>query len=105
MISIKLDEDLPYELVGVMQAKGFDVSNVRLQGWTGRPDKALLAGIQAEGRWLLTADKGFSDIRRYTRGLITESCFFDQTEKAAEPMCIWPAFLRIGLIWKRLVAR
>jgi predicted nuclease of predicted toxin-antitoxin system len=31
----------------------------------GKPEAALWAQIQAEGRCLITADKGFADLRRY----------------------------------------
>ncbi len=68
MIAIKLDEDLPNDLVEILAALKMDVTSVRLQGWTGRPDEQLFRDIQGEGRWLLTADKGFSDIRRYRPG-------------------------------------
>ena len=68
MIAAKLDEDLSEDLVGLFQAHGFNVTSVRLQGWTGWPDGQVFDGVRKEGRWLFTADKGFSDIRTYAPG-------------------------------------
>ena len=68
MIAVKLDEDLPHELLDLLKARGIDSVNVYQQGWTGRPDDWILSKIQAESRWLFTADKGFADIRRYAPG-------------------------------------
>jgi predicted nuclease of predicted toxin-antitoxin system len=68
VIAIKVDEDLPEDLVDLLRGRGLDAISVRTQGWSGRPDDQVLADIQGEGRWLLTADKGFSDVRRYAPG-------------------------------------
>jgi predicted nuclease of predicted toxin-antitoxin system len=68
VIAVKLDEDLPNDLIELLAARNMDVTSVRLQGWTGRPDHQLFADIQPERRWLFTADKGFADIRRYRPG-------------------------------------
>jgi hypothetical protein len=38
------------------------------QGWQGTPDNILWSLIQSERRWLITADKGFADLRRYPPG-------------------------------------
>jgi Domain of unknown function (DUF5615) len=38
------------------------------QGWQGTPDNTLWSLIQSERRWLITADKGFADLRRYPPG-------------------------------------
>jgi hypothetical protein len=38
------------------------------QGLQGTPDNPLLSLIQSESRWLITADKGFADLRRYPPG-------------------------------------
>jgi hypothetical protein len=38
------------------------------QGWQGTPDNILWSSIQSERRWLITADKGFADLRRYPPG-------------------------------------
>jgi hypothetical protein len=38
------------------------------QGWQGTPDNILWSLIQNERRWLITADKGFADLRKYPPG-------------------------------------
>jgi len=66
--SIKVDEDLPPAVAQAFRQAGHDVSTVLEQGWSGCPDDVLLARIRAEGRWLLTADRGFADVRQYPPG-------------------------------------
>lgn len=68
MIRAKIDEDLPRDLVEILAGAGIDGLTVHQQGWAGRPDDILFQGIQPEGRWLFTADKGFGDIRRFPPG-------------------------------------
>ncbi len=68
MTRVKVDEDLSEAVVEFLTRRGFDAVSVRAQGWSGWPDDRVLAGVQSEGRWLFTADKGFGDIRRYAPG-------------------------------------
>jgi predicted nuclease of predicted toxin-antitoxin system len=65
---IKIDEDLPRHIAKVLIADGHDAITVLDQGWRGLPDGILWQRIQAERRWLLTADKAFADLRRYPPG-------------------------------------
>ncbi|HXV99476.1 MAG TPA: DUF5615 family PIN-like protein [Anaerolineae bacterium] len=65
---IKVDEDLPTMVVQTLQDKGYEVSGVVEQGMGGWKDPLLWQAIQAEGRFLITADKGFADIRTYSPG-------------------------------------
>ena len=60
---VKVDEDLPAEVAELCAAAGYPATTVRAQGWSGLQDAPLWARIQAEGRWLVTADKGFGDVR------------------------------------------
>ena len=39
-----------------------------MQGWRGLTDRELRRRIQAERRWIVTADKVFADLRRYPPG-------------------------------------
>lgn len=48
-----------------MRAAGHDADTVFDEGLTGSPDSAIMARVQAEGRALLTLDKGIADIRAY----------------------------------------
>jgi predicted nuclease of predicted toxin-antitoxin system len=52
----------------MLNARGHDASTVLEQGWKGTSDEILWQRIQAEARWLITADKGFADLRRYPPG-------------------------------------
>ena len=65
---VKVDEDLPRQIAGLLVARGHDATTVAEQGWQGTPDDILWSRIQNERRWLMTADKGFADLRRYPPG-------------------------------------
>jgi predicted nuclease of predicted toxin-antitoxin system len=65
---LKVDEDLPRQIAEALNARGHDARTVLEQGWNGASDDVLWRRIQAEGRWLVTADKGFADLRRYAPG-------------------------------------
>jgi len=67
-LSIKVDEDLPEEVASIFSAIGYETVTVRAQGWSGMVDEDLWMRVQAEGRWLITADLEFGDIRRYVPG-------------------------------------
>ena len=65
---IKIDEDLPREAVRLLQNLGHDAISVLDQGMSGWKDDALWVAIQSEERFLVTADKGFGDIRSHQPG-------------------------------------
>ena len=65
---IKVDEDLPQAAVEWLRTKGHDVLSATQQGMGGWKDAALWQAMQAEQRFLVTADKGFADIRSYPSG-------------------------------------
>lgn len=65
---IKVDEDLPGAASELLRGKGHDVLTVVQQGMGGWKDAALWRVVQAEQRFLVTADKGFADIRSYPSG-------------------------------------
>jgi predicted nuclease of predicted toxin-antitoxin system len=69
---IKVDEDLPRDIAELLGARGYDAATVYGQGWHGSPDDILWNRIQGEGRLLITADKGFADLRRHPPG--THAC-------------------------------
>jgi predicted nuclease of predicted toxin-antitoxin system len=62
---IKVDEDLPEDIARIFSAVGYIADTVRQQGWGGSEDEDLWERVQAERRWLVTADKGFGDVRTY----------------------------------------
>lgn len=65
---IKLDENIPTALVGMLTAAGHDVDTAPNEGLTGRPDPEVWRAAQDVGRFLVTQDLDFSDIRRYQPG-------------------------------------
>ena len=65
---VKLDEDLPHSLGDLLGRHGHDVATVLDEGLGGSTDAALWPVVQSEGRLLITADKGFADLRTFPPG-------------------------------------
>ena len=65
---IKVDEDLPRAAAELLLVRKFDTATVAEQGMGGFKDAALWDAVQTEQRFLVTADKGFGDIRSYPPG-------------------------------------
>jgi len=66
MMRVKVDEDLPKAAVQMLRNRGYEVASVVDQGLGGLKDPPLWQAIQAEQRFLVTADKGFGDRRFVT---------------------------------------
>jgi predicted nuclease of predicted toxin-antitoxin system len=67
-VRVKVDEDLPRQVADLLTERGHDAATVVEQSWQGVPDEVLWPRVQAERRWLITADKGFADLRCYPPG-------------------------------------
>jgi predicted nuclease of predicted toxin-antitoxin system len=68
-VLFKIDEDLPGSVAALLREAGYEeVATVREQGMGGWKDPVLWRAIQEEGRFLITADKGFADLRVYPPG-------------------------------------
>jgi predicted nuclease of predicted toxin-antitoxin system len=67
-VGVKVDEDLPREVADLFDGQGYDAVTVVMQGWQGLPDEKLWPRVQQEKRWLVTADKGFADLRSHPPG-------------------------------------
>jgi predicted nuclease of predicted toxin-antitoxin system len=67
-IRVKIDEQLSQILKDPVREAGYEVSSVFDQGLSGKLDEELWPIVQKEGRFLITADKEFGDIRRYPPG-------------------------------------
>ncbi|MBI1924193.1 DUF5615 family PIN-like protein [Candidatus Poribacteria bacterium] len=65
---IKVDEDLPRMAIQMLQDRGYQASGVVDQGMGGLKDPPLWQAVQNEQMLLITADKGFADIRFYPPG-------------------------------------
>jgi predicted nuclease of predicted toxin-antitoxin system len=67
-LKVMVDEDLPRQAVQVLKDYGYDAISVFEQGLSGTKDPQLWTAIQKDERFLVTADKGFGDIRVYPPG-------------------------------------
>lgn len=67
-MNIKLDENLPLRLAAVLAALGHDVDTVPQEGLSGQNDESVWEAAQKAGRFLITQDLDFSDIRRFLPG-------------------------------------
>jgi predicted nuclease of predicted toxin-antitoxin system len=67
-MQIKVGEDLPSQVVSLLRERGYQADSVIGQGMRGWKDAEIWQTIQAENRFLITADKGFADLRRYPPG-------------------------------------
>jgi predicted nuclease of predicted toxin-antitoxin system len=67
-LKVKADEDLPPAVTARLQEAGHDAVGVVEQAMGGWKDPALWKAVQKEGRFLVTSDKGFGDIRAYPPG-------------------------------------
>lgn len=67
-MKIKLDENLPLLLVSRLTALNHDVHTTGEEGLPSATDLEIWEGAQLEGRFLITQDLDFSDIRRFIPG-------------------------------------
>ena len=65
---IKLDENLGRPHVAFLKRHGYEADRVFDQGLSGIDDTELWRRVRREGRFLITLDLGFSDVRRYAPG-------------------------------------
>jgi predicted nuclease of predicted toxin-antitoxin system len=68
MMRVKVDEDLPRAAVQMLRGRGYEAVSIVEQQMGGWKDPALWQAVQAEQRFLVTADKGFADIRVHPLG-------------------------------------
>ncbi len=67
-MNIKLDENMPAALAQRLAKLGHEVNTVLEEGIGGSSDEVVWETVQEEGRFLITQDLDFSDLRRYTPG-------------------------------------
>lgn len=65
MARFKVDENLPTMVADALRAAGHDAMTVLDQGLGGRDDLEVHRVCRAEGRAILTLDRGFGDPRRH----------------------------------------
>lgn len=67
-MKIKLDENIPAELIATLAVFGHDVDTVMSEGLTGNDDATIWQAAQNTERFLITQDMDFSDARTYAPG-------------------------------------
>jgi len=67
-VRVKLDENLPVALSGALANLGHDVDTVADEALGGCPDDEVWRETQTDGRFLVTQDLDFSDIRVFKPG-------------------------------------
>lgn len=65
---IKLDENLPVEFVEVLRRLSHEADTVQQEGLAGQDDEVIWPVVVAAGRFFITQDLGFSDVRRFVPG-------------------------------------
>ena len=64
-MKLKLDENLPTSLVEELALLGHDADSVPQEGLQGHPDPDVFDAAQQAGRFLITQDLDFSDLRKF----------------------------------------
>ena len=67
-MKLKLDENIPVRLQAMLQQLGHDTDSVIQEGLAGGTDERIWQAAQETGRFLITQDLDFSDIKRFKPG-------------------------------------
>jgi predicted nuclease of predicted toxin-antitoxin system len=67
-VKVKLDENLGRPHVALLKRYKYDADRVSDEGLSGIIDPQLWVHVRREGRFLITLDLGFADVRRYALG-------------------------------------
>ncbi|MGH2856270.1 MAG: DUF5615 family PIN-like protein [Solirubrobacteraceae bacterium] len=67
-MKVKLDENIPRRAVAVLTGAGHQVDTVLDERLGGAPDVEVLRAASAEGRLLVSLDRGLGDVRSYPPG-------------------------------------
>ena len=83
---VKVDEDLPLEAARLLCTRGYDASTVLEQGMGGWKDAEIWKAVQREQRFLITADKGFADVRAFPPGSHSGVLLLRPREDGIQPL-------------------
>jgi predicted nuclease of predicted toxin-antitoxin system len=67
-VRIKLDENLPLRIVRLLATLGHETDTVPQEGLSGQDDSHVWQAAQRAGRFFITQDLDFSDVRRFVPG-------------------------------------
>jgi predicted nuclease of predicted toxin-antitoxin system len=65
---VKLDENLSRTHAEFLRSRGYEADRVHDQGLSGASDELVWQRVNTEGRFLITLDLDFSDVRRFPPG-------------------------------------
>ncbi|MFQ5437090.1 MAG: DUF5615 family PIN-like protein [Anaerolineae bacterium] len=86
MMHIKVDEDIPPVAATWLKDRNYEASTVVEQGMGGWKDDRLWQAVRADRHFLLTADKGFGDMRFYPPGSHTGILLLRPDEDGIRPI-------------------
>jgi predicted nuclease of predicted toxin-antitoxin system len=64
-VKLKLDENIDWRVISLLQLAGHDVATVPEQGLSSAPDTEVIDVCCSEGRCLVTCDRGFGNRLKY----------------------------------------
>jgi len=67
-MKVKVDENMPTAMTGLLRGAGHDPATVTEEGLSGADDKQILNSATSEGRIMITFDVGFGNIRAFPLG-------------------------------------
>jgi predicted nuclease of predicted toxin-antitoxin system len=67
-MTIKLDENLGRSAAEWLNSMGYEADRVHDQGFSGASDQEVWRRVCADGRFLITLDLDFSDVRQFPPG-------------------------------------
>ncbi len=68
MLLVKLDENLSITHAEFLRNEGYDCDRVTDEGLSGEDDEVVWQQVCTEGRFFITLDLDFSDVRRFPPG-------------------------------------
>lgn len=67
-MKVKLDENIPVRLAGVLATLGHEVDTVASEGLKGKSDGDVWSASRRDDRFLITQDLDFSDVHQFSPG-------------------------------------
>jgi predicted nuclease of predicted toxin-antitoxin system len=67
-VAVKLDENLGQSHAALLRTAGYSADRVTDQGLSGAADPAVWQHVVAEGRFFITLDLDFADVRHFPPG-------------------------------------
>lgn len=104
----KIDENLPADVGADLYVEGHEADTVAEKGLAGAADRTMPEGARAQGRVLLTLDKGIADIRVYPAEMHGGVVLFrpDSSGRGAVLGFVrryLPALLQVNLVGRLLI--